>query len=416
MQALDSIEIFEKVVNCRTCLSEEISELLDLGLHPLANSLLDNPDQDEILVPLVLIRCESCTTVQLSVNVNPSLMFQTYLWVTGTTTTAKNHCNNLAKSLIAKSSKPNPRVLEIGSNDGTLLEALVENGAKEAIGVDPASNLQPTHLTGGIKLIEGFFSESLVTTYSQKIGKVDVIVARNVLSHVPSLNNVMQGIDKLIADDGMLVIEFHEASKILTELHYESIYHEHTFYHSIRSVQAALSQIGFNIFDISESPISGGSHVIYASRLYRAKTPELERAILSEEQLGVYNSNSWKVFAVRALDNLDQLRKLLTSESDSSWVAFGASARSSTLLNTIGSPAKNLQAIADNNPLKQGKYSPGLHIPIDNPKKIITCDVEKVFICAFNFEEEIVNFLKTELMWSGEVVLPLPSSIRRYSI
>ena len=416
MKVLDSSNFFEKIINCRTCLSTSLSEILDLGQHPLANSLLDNQDDHELLVPLVLIRCESCTTVQLSVNVNPELMFQNYLWVTGTTETARNHCQNLAKLVVEKYGQTNIRALEIGSNDGTLLKALVENGVAEVIGVDPASNLQPKHLKGSIKLFEGFFTNDLAKEIALQIEKVDVVVARNVLSHVPSLNDVMQGIDKLVKNDGMVVIEFHEASKILTELHYESIYHEHTFYHSIKSVQAALSQIGFTIFDISSSPISGGSHVIYASRKNRTRTPLLLSALEFEEKQGVYDPESWTDFSINAKRNLSDLKEIFESEKDSKWIAFGASARSSTLLNSIGESSRVLRAIADNNPLKQGKFSPGLRIKIVLPKSQINADVEKVFICAFNFEDEIVDFLKNELGWSGEVVLPLPSFVRRYKI
>ena len=416
MTASDLSEIYHSIQKCRTCDSSDLAQILDLGMHPLANSLLKNEEEFEIAAPLILIRCKSCTTVQLSINVRPQLMFQEYLWVTGTTDTAKDHCRNLAIRILKISEKKHPIVLEIGSNDGTLLQALIDNGAEEVIGVDPASNLQPKHLEGNFKLVEGFFTSDLAEKLSKEISEVDVVVARNVLSHVPNLNDVMQGISKVISDDGMIVIEFHEASKILTELHYESIYHEHTFYHSIRSIQAALSRIGFTIFDISESPISGGSHVVYSSRRKRTPTDLLLNALRSEEELGVYSESSWKNFSTKASKNLLELRAIFRSEKDSHWIAFGASARSSTLLNSIGESSKCLNQIADNNPLKQGKFSPGIRLQISNPMESITSDVEKVFICAFNFEDEILNFLKNDLKWSGEVILPLPNKIRRFKI
>jgi len=416
MKVCDLSDIYQTIKNCRTCNSDELTEVLDLGLHPLANSLLDDKENPEVKAPLVLIRCQNCTTIQLSINVRPELMFQEYLWVTGTTETAKNHCNELAKAIIQTFEEKHPRVLEIGSNDGTLLQALVDSGAEEVIGVDPASNLQPTHLKGHIKLVEGFFSHELARKLRSEIPAVDIVVARNVLSHVPNLNNVMQGINEVICDQGMVVIEFHEASKILTELHYESIYHEHTFYHSIKSMQAALTQIGFTIFDVSKSPISGGSHVIYASRSKKKPTKDLQKALQVEENLGVYEESAWLDFAKRATANIDQLREIFRSEGDSRWIAFGASARSSTLLNTIGESSKCLNQIADNNPLKQGKFSPGIRLQICNPLESIDSTVEKVFICAFNFENEIIEFLTTKLEWNGEVILPLPNKIRRFQI
>ncbi len=416
MTNLDFAETFVEILNCRTCLSSDLIQIIDLGLHPLANSLVKDKSNSEIVIPLALIRCNECTTVQLSVNVKPELMFQNYLWVTGTTETARNHCKSLAKLLIGKSDVAQPRVLEIGSNDGTLLVALMQAGAKEAIGVDPASNLQEKTQKEQIKLIEGFFDLNLANSISVEHEKFDIVVARNVLSHVPDLKNVMDGINKVIQNNGIICIEFHEASKILTELHYESIYHEHTFYHSIKSIQAALAQIGFTIFDLSHSPISGGSFVVYASKLKKNPSEELRLQILLENEAGVYSQDSWAMFAVKTRQNLQELRDILNTEKNESWVAFGASARSSTLLNSIGDSAKTITAIADNNPLKQGKLSPGLNIPILSPISAITSETKKVLVCAFNFEEEILDCLRNEIKWKGEVILPLPHSVRRYQI
>jgi hypothetical protein len=226
----------------------------------------------------------------------------------------------------------------------------------------------------------------------------------------------MLGVQSIASPDAMVVIEFHEVSGILRELHYESIYHEHTFYHSIKSIQAALSQINFVIFDVTKSPISGGSFVVYASRLKREPSQELLEALAHEEQSGIYQQEEWDKFAHKALENLEQIRDIFRFEKESSWVAFGASARSSTLLNSVGEPASVLTFLVDNNSLKQGKKSPGLNIPIVSPELGITVDVEKVFVCAFNFEDEIIEHLRTVCGWSGEVILPLPTTIRRYYI
>jgi len=416
MIASDLSSEWVKINSCRTCESNELVNVLDLGMHPLANSLLDVDDQYEITAPLVLIRCSACTTIQLSVNVDPRFMFQNYLWVTGSTKTARQHCENLAALIVKKCDKGNLRILEIGSNDATLLQSLINKGASQVYGVDPASNLQQENLPHNIKLYEGFFNHELALKIQDEVEKVDVVVARNVLSHVPNLRDVMLGIEALVTDQSIVVIEFHDASKILTELHYESIYHEHTFYHSIRSIQAALSRIAFKIFDVSPSPISGGSHVIFASRENKEISLELEKALIDEEHSGVYHNDSWRDFASNTSNHLAQLRDIFKSEAQSTWLAFGASARSSTLLNSIGPSARILRRIVDNNPLKQGKLSPGLKLPICDPRDTVDASVEKIFICAFNFEEEITSCLSEELGWRGEVILPLPLKIRRYKV
>jgi hypothetical protein len=135
-----------------------------------------------------------------------------------------------------------------------------------------------------------------------------------------------------------------------------------------------------------------------------------------ERKLGVYEQSSWMDFGSKVHEHLRILRELFQNEKETHWVAFGASARSSTLLNSIGKTSEVFSFIADNNELKQGKFSPGLRIPIAAPGDVIDANVEKIFICAFNFEEEIVKYLQEDLNWTGEVILPLPSVIRRFQI
>ena len=194
------------------------------------------------------------------------------------------------------------------------------------------------------------------------------------------------------------------------------MYHEHTFYHSIRSMTAALAQVGLVPFDVIKSPISGGSFVLVSSRNSIKASSGLNEAKHIEESLGVHNEKAWQNFAKLAKDNLLSINRYLTENSNRKIKAFGASARSSTLLNAIGENSKKLTAIADNNPLKWGKYSPGQHLLIDSPKQMIQKDTEIVFICPFNFETEITTYLTKELNWHGEVVLPLPNQIRTYLI
>jgi SAM-dependent methyltransferase len=406
---------YTSITNCRTCESSELEQILDLGEQPLANSLLINPDEVELFVPLIIVRCETCSTIQLSVNVNPKLMFQEYLWVTGTSELSRRHCQELANSIIKFSPKA-ASILEIGSNDGTLLKELKSKGIKHVIGVDPAKNIAATIHESEFDIYAEFFSHEFAKEFKEKNEVVDVVVARNVLSHVSDLKDVMTGISEIISDDGLVVIEFHQATKILTELHYDSIYHEHTFYHSIKSMAAALERIDFKIFDLMESPISGGSFVIFASKKDLPKSRSLLIAVEAETLAGVYDLIVWKRFAAEVLDHLNLLRTRLDNLRNENWRSFGASARSSTLMNALGPLSKNLMAIADNNPLKSHKFSPGIHLLIDKPEEVISTKVTHIFIFAFNFEEEIVKHLRDTLHWSGKVYVPLPNSPREYSI
>ena len=416
MTALDSNRDCVTIDKCRICDSPDIQEILNLGFQPLANNLreiLDNSNEEKY--PLILVRCKDCTSIQLSVNVNPKLMFQEYLWVTGTTETARKHCEVLAQELM-KYTKNSAEVLEIGSNDGTLLREFRKLTSGNIHGVDPAKEISDSARTKDINIHADFFNLRFAVDFEKNFGKVDIVIARNVLSHVPDLIDVMKGIDQLLSEDGVFIVEFHEASKILNEIHYDSIYHEHTFYHSIRSMTEAQSRVGLIPFDILESPISGGSFVLVSSRTTRAPSQRLVEAIEKEISIGVLSEDAWFNFAKLATKNLDDINEFLALNSKRKIRAFGASARSSTLMNAIGERAKSLEAIADNNPLKWGKLSPGNHLKIDSPKKVIQSDTDIVFICPFNFEGEIVKYLLDELSWHGEVFLPLPGQPRVYKI
>lgn len=404
------------ISSCRICGSSDLQEILDLGVQPLANALKDiNTNDVEKKFPLILLRCAGCTAIQLSVNVNPKLMFQEYLWVTGTTPTAKSHCQILAKNIIDRSLVENPKILEIGSNDGTLLMELRKLSDGQLFGIDPAQNIADGISDDSLNIKAAFFDEDFADKFYQEYGFVDVIVARNVLSHVPDLNNVMAGVNKILSPNGIFVVEFHEASRILNEVHYDSIYHEHTFYHSIRSMSEAQAKIEMHPFDLLASPISGGSFVLFSSEKKLAQSTELLAALNQEEQSGVQSESVWLKFSELALENIEKNRAYLL-DADKKIRGFGASARSSTLLNAIGTPAMVLAELADNNPLKWGKLSPGLDLPINSPALVIDNSVDTVFICPFNFEAEIVSYLKNELNWSGEVYLPLPGTPRIYSI
>jgi SAM-dependent methyltransferase len=407
---------FEVISVCRICNSKELSLVLDLGIQPLANALREIDEvSEEKRFPLALVRCSSCTAIQLSVNVNPKLMFQNYFWVTGTTDTAREYCRRLASD-IAIFLENGGSVLEIGSNDGTLLRELKDFTSGKIFGIDPADGIYNDFGDTRIRVLTEFFTSNSASNFKDLYGQVDLIIARNVLSHVPDLQDVFRGVDSLLSPSGVFIVEFHEATKIMSEIHYDSIYHEHTFYHSIKSMTEAQSKIGLIPFDILESPISGGSHVLISSRTKRAPSANLIEAIRIEEESGVQSEEAWLDFANRSNANLEEIRKFLSDKKDATLIAFGASARSSTLINAIGALAMSLTAIADNNPLKWDKLSPGSHLPINSPRMLIDEKIQVVFICPFNFEKEIVDFLKDDLGWHGEVFLPLPGQPRLFSI
>jgi SAM-dependent methyltransferase len=416
MKLSDSAKDFNFVDECRVCASVRLLEVLNLGMQPLANCLREPLDTSiEKKFPLVLVRCADCSTIQLSINVNPTLMFDNYYWVTGTSSIAQEHCSYLAQEIVSRITTSGS-ILEIGSNDGTLLKSLRSISDAKLYGVDPAKVISNIARENSVEIFTEYFSESFVTKFLENSERVDAVVARNVLSHVPDLKDVVSGISRVLSDEGVFVVEFHDASKILKELHYDSIYHEHTFYHSLRSMSMVAKNAGLTPFDVLDSPISGGSNILFASKLPLKPTERMIKALELEEESGVYNESDWLEFGKASQENISLVRTFLSNHSKSKILGFGASARSSTLLNAIGANSRNLVGIADSNPLKWGKKSPGTGLIIDSPAKLINSSVEIVFICPFNFEEEIVDSLTNDLDWHGKVFLPLPNVPRSYTV
>jgi len=395
------------VVSCRTCDSSKLTEILNLGNQPLANALTDAPQlATDSTFPLRLVQCSDCGLVQIDVNVDPKIMFSYYGWVTGTSGTSVAHCQNFATMALAISSTRPKSVLEIGSNDGTLLKVFANMGIEGLVGVDPAENLIANYRSdiSGENL---FFSSSSAKRIRDKYGFFDFIIARNVFSHIPDFLDVISGVKSLLKIESTFFMEFHWAYKILEGLHYDSIYHEHTYYHSLDSVNKVFERMGLTIYDAFISPISGGSLVVAASPTRKVSTLRLDEIRQLESQTRVTNYESWKRFGASALENIRDLRRILEAYKERRICAFGASARSSTLLNAIGDVSMNILSIADNNPLKWGKFSPGTGIPIESVEQMLSRKPELIMIFPFNFEKEICDQI-SNLGWSGRILVPIP--------
>lgn len=387
--------------------------MFDLGMQPPANSLRENAETEVPRIPLAISRCSSCSTVQLSHTVDPSYLFSDYVWVTGTSRGAVEHSERFCSEAEARARSGTLAVLEIASNDGTFLKRFAAHG-HSVLGVDPAQNLARMAEDAGIPTRPEFFSLDFARELRAGIGPFDVIIARNVLPHVPDPADVAAGIANCLAADGLAAIEFHRADVILEDLHYDSIYHEHVFYYSLHSMQSLFARNGLHAFDILESPISGGSYVAYFSPTPRPPTIELRRALQREDKLGVDTRHAWKNFAERCEDHRRKFLELLDKAQavGGRTVGYGASARSATLLNFCGIGRDRLECIADASALKHGRYAPGSNLRIEAPEKVFAKPVGTVVLLAWNFEAEIVARIRGEFGFKGDVVLPLPREPR----
>ena len=408
-------EIFETIDHCRICYSYELVEILNLGDQPPGNSLFKKSARKPQNVPLRLVFCEKCSTVQLGEDVDPEYLFGEYLWVTGTSVTALDYSEEFTKKALENTNKKKPFIVEVASNDGTFLQQFQNSGCK-VLGVDPAKNISEIASKNGIPTHADFFTRDLAKKILSKYQSADIVYARNVIPHVKEIHSVIDGIKTILDVDGIGIIEFHNAKLLLEQLHYDYIYHEHLFYYSLTSIDYLLKKHGLFIFDVMESPISGGSWVVYFTKDQRDKTEVYKNAQTLDAVQHDSQYEKWVEFSVNVKKHAEKLIGLVKKEviNSGKLIAYGASARSSTLLNYCGLNSNHISVVIDKNPLKQGLLTAGSNIPIvsfqDGVRLIKEVDV--ILLLAWNFKDEIIHELVTA-GYQGKFIIPLPGDPKK---
>ncbi len=408
---MKSNKTYTEIESCRACGAEDLATIISLGEHPLANSLKVDPDQEEEKFPLTLMFCSTCCLVQLRETVPKEVLFKSYVWVTGTSKTARDFREEFYKSTTKYFENKNLFVVEVASNDGTFLEPFKKGGHK-VLGVDPAENIAQIANSNGIQTISEFFGLKAADSIVDDYGQADCVIARNVVPHSEELHEVIAGIERCLKNDGVGAIEFHYTQAILDGVQYDSIYHEHLSYFSLYSICHLLERYNLFPFDILESPISGGALVVYFSKVKRVASNKFEERKISENKTGILKKEKWEEFAGACIAHKEKLLALLKAETDkeSRLIGYGASARSSTLLNFCGINNFGLACIADGNTIKHGKFAPGANIPIVSPDLAFSEMPDTILLLAWNFKDEILSVLKEKYRFRGKVIIPLPSS------
>lgn len=410
------------ITHCRVCGSAKVEQFFDLGDQPLANALVRDASVADPTYPLSLSFCHDCALVQLDHTADPGELFSHYVWVTSTSSTARAYAEQFCERLLSRlgaapGAKVPGYVLEIASNDGTFLKPFLKRGV-DCLGVDPAANIVEMAVADGVPSRCGFFGEELAKDVVAGRGNPRAVFARNVLPHVAGTNDFVEGLRVAAGTDGMVVIEFHYAKTILEELHYDSIYHEHLCYFTLKSLTHLLNAHGLHPFDIEESPISGGSLVLFSRPAPSAKSAKLLAFEAAEEKSGANGLAAWQHFAKVSFEHRGALLALLEAEAKAgrTVAGYGASARSSTMLNFCGIGPRLIQAIADQNPMKHNLFSPSTHIPIRAPEEVMAAKPDTVIILAWNFFKEIAGILRDRFGFTGRVIMPLPHPPRAMSM
>lgn len=402
--------------NCRICFSKNIKKVLNLGKQPLANSLNVSKFSFEKKYDLSVFFCKSCCTPQLTIDVNPKNLFSNYVWQTSTSSLANKFSEKFSKIILKKTRKIKPNILEIASNDGTFLKPFKRKGCK-VVGVDPAKNIANIAIKKNkIKTEVGFFSFK----FSKKLKNFmpDIIFARNVIAHVKDIHSFIKGMANLINQDGIVAVEFHYVKEILKSKQYDSIYHEHLFYFSLQTIQNIFEKHNLFAYDATPSPISGGALIVFFKTFNEKKTKNYKKILKNEKQLNVNNISSWRSFSRFVNVHSTRLFEIISKFSKhQKLIAYGASARSSTLLNTSSINFNHIENIIDKNLIKIGKFTPGSKIKIISLKKSLKIIRKRkiLILLAWNFKKEILEDLK-KFGYKGKVILPLPYKIQFINI
>jgi len=398
---------FETISCCRNCGGESLANLLDFGAHPLANALQEDQGEEARRYPLSLAFCRGCSLVQIRETVRKDLLFSNYFWVTGTSATTRRFARQFYENTQkTRKLEPGDLVVEVASNDGTFLRPFLDAGHR-AIGVDSAANIAEMANARGIPTTAAFWNRQVAERIVSHQGQAKLIFARNVIPHASELHEVVRGMQLCLAGDGLGAIEFHYAGNILEGLQYDSIYHEHLCYFSIRSIESLLNRFDLHLFHIDLSPISGGACVVYFSRQERDPTDEYTSLVERERRLRVNELETWESFASSCSRHRERSREILRQYAGRKVVGFGASARSSTYLNFCNFSSAELAAIIDNNELKHGRYTPGSHIPIIPMEAGLSLNPDLLLVLAWNFKDEIMAACRQK-GYRGSFLIPFP--------
>jgi SAM-dependent methyltransferase len=400
---------------CRACGKALEHVFADLGSSPLSNSYLNAEDLDKVepFYPLKAYVCDSCFLVQLEAFETPQKLFQEYAYFSSYSESWLRHCRQYAEMAISRFGlERNSLVVEVASNDGCLLQFFRQAGIP-VLGIEPAQNVAKAAEGRGIPTVVEFLGRQTGASIAHRGHAADLLVANNVLAHVPDLNDFIAGLAALLKPQGVLTLEFPHLQRLIEGSQFDTIYHEHFSYFSLLAASAALRRHGLEVFDVDEIGTHGGSLRVYAAHASCARQHMTRKPSLLMEgernagldKLATYSSFHSRVKAAkRAL-----LSFLVKARGEGrTIVGYGAPAKGNTLLNYCGIGTDFLEYTVDLNPYKQGRYLPGTHIPVFAPEHISDTKPDYVLILPWNIRDEIVGQMRHIRSWGGRFVVPIP--------
>ena len=377
--------------DCRSCGNVKLKSIVFLGLSPLANNLLNDINDTDNLYPLDVVYCDKCHNSQLSYVIPPEQLFDTYLYVSSTTKTFRDHFRNAAEMYIKEFNlNSDSIVVDIGSNDGVGLVGFKEANVK-VVGVDPAVNLAKLANDNGIETINSYFDTDTAEKIVNKFGKVDLVTASNVFAHSDVVKDITTNVFSMLKDDGCFIIEVQYLLDTIKDVTFDNIYHEHVSYWSVTSLNNFFNSFGYSVVKVQHIDTHGGSIRVYVKRQNSNVDASVEKFLTEENNFGILNGEVYNQF----FENIKTIKKNINinlhrlKKSGLKIIGYGSPAKATTALNYFEVGTNYIDYIVEDNKLKHNKILPGVKIPIFSKDKIKEDKPDVIVIMAWNFAEEI---------------------------
>jgi SAM-dependent methyltransferase len=403
-------------MNCRHCGTTLDLCCLDLGEAPPSNAYLTAGQvaADELRYPLRLLVCERCWLVQTEDHARREQLFtEEYAYFSSFSGSWLEHARRYVDAMVGRFGLDGrSHVVELAANDGYLLQYVRAAGIP-CLGIEPTANTARAARIRGIEIVEDFFGVALATALAAAGRRADLVVANNVLAHVPDINDFVRGVALLLRQDGVATFEFPHLLRMVLGNQFDTAYHEHYSYLSLSAVEVIFHAAGLDIFDVEILDTHGGSLRVFAQRSDPVRRPRAQRVqdvLDAEERAGIRSAGFYLGFQVAALKCRDGLRAYLVDAQQSGLTvaAYGAAAKGNTLLNFAAVGPDLLQFVVDRNPAKQGRFMPGSRIPIFAEERLREARPDRVLILPWNLRREIVEQLHYVHDWGGRFVTAIP--------